>query len=274
MKISAVSVPLGTFEYLDEASQELEYSGWKDPNPPIQVIDHEGFLVVRDDLLGYGSKARFVDYMVSTMPQKEIVFGACPATGYAQVSLPVVATRYGKRVHLFMAQRNLSKLHPFQQLGAQLGSIYHWVPSGMLNVTKARAFEYAAEDPTNRLLLPIGLENNTVLASIIKVAREQIHFIPDHVWSVGSSGCLNRGLQYAWPGAEVHVVSVGHTMNEREKGRAIYHRSPYSFDKAVKKEDAPPYPSAPTYDSKGWRPMVDWYKTHNRPARVLIWNVA
>jgi hypothetical protein len=252
----------------------LSQRGWQDPNPPIQIVEHEGYLVVRDDLLGYGSKARFVDYMVQTMPEREIVFGSCPATGYAQISLPVVAKRYGKSVHLFMAQRDLSKLHPYQQLGAKLGSRYHWVPSGMLNVTKARAREYAAEDPANRMLLPIGLEHPSVIASIIQVAHTQIPFIPDHVWSVGSSGCLNRGLQLAWPNAEVHVVSVGHTMGEREIGRAIYHRSPYKFDQMVKKHEAPPFPSAPTYDAKVWAPMCAWYETHHRPDKVLVWNVA
>ena len=267
-------VPPGTFDYLDEAIAEIEHSGWQDPNPPIQIMDHEGFLVVRDDLLGYGSKARFVDYMIQTIPQDQIVFGACPATGYAQISLPAVATRYHKQVHLFMAHRDPSKLHDYQKLGAQLGSIYHWVPSGMLNVTKARAREYAEEDPINRVLLPIGLEHPTVVASIVKVAREQISFTPDHVWSVGSSGTLNRGLQLAWPSAEVHVVSVGHTMSQREIGRAIYHKSPYKFDRKMKLHEMPPYPSAPTYDAKGWKPMVDWYKDHERPEKVLIWNVA
>lgn len=253
---------------------ELEQSGWKDPNPPIQIVEHEGFLVVRDDLLGYGSKARFVDFLVSRMPEKEIVFGACPATGFAQISLPVVAHRYGKSVHLFMAYRESQNLTDFQKRGLELGSIYHWVHDGMLNVTKARAREYQQLDPQNRIILPIGLEHPTVLASIVKVAREQIDFIPDHVWSVGSSGCLNRGLQQAWPTAEVHVVSVGHTMDESSIGRATMHRSPYKFERPVKKIDAPPYPSTPTYDAKCWRPMVDWYKTHPRPEKVLIWNVA
>jgi len=257
-------------EYLDRLEEET----WQDPNPPITITTHDGFFVVRDDLLGYGSKVRFVDYLVKSTPAKEIVFGACPATGYAQISLPVLATRYGKSVHLFMAKRDPKRLHPYQIRGAELGSIYHWVPDGMLNVTKARAREYYEADKENRMLLPIGLEHPSVLASIIKVAREQIPFTPDHVWSVGSSGCLNRGLQMAWPSAEVHVVSVGHQMGEREIGRAHYHRSPYKFDRAVNRSDAPPFPSAPTYDAKGWRPMVDWYTTHEKPKYILLWNVA
>lgn len=247
---------------------------WTDPNPPIQIREHDGFLVVRDDLLGFGSKARFVDYLIRTMPEQEIVFGACPATGYAQISLPVVAKRYNKSVHLFMAHREPENYTDYQKRGIELGSHYHWVKDGMLNVTKARAREYQQADSAHRMLLPIGLEHPSVLASIIKVCRTQIPFIPDHLWSVGSSGCLNRGLQQAYPTAEVHVVSVGHGMDAASIGRAIYHRSPYKFERPVKAIDAPPYPSAPTYDAKVWRPMVDWYETHQRPEKVLVWNVA
>jgi len=254
--------------------EELTNSGWVDPNPPIQIHEHEGFLVVRDDLLGCGSKVRFVDYLIRNMPQQEIVFGACPATGFAQISLPVVAKRYEKSVHLFMAYREEKNYTEFQKRGIALGSIYHWIHDGMLNVTKKRASEYQELDPSNRVILPIGLEHPSVLASIIHVAQTQIPFTPDHVWSVGSSGCLNRGLQLAWPDAEVHVVSVGHTMTPATIGRATMHRSPYPFERAVKKIDVPPYPSAPTYDAKCWRPMVDWYRNHDKPKKVLVWNVA
>lgn len=247
---------------------------WTDPNPGITVIRHDGVLVVRDDLLGYGSKIRFVDRLIRDMPQNEIVFGACPATGYAQISLPVVAARYGKTTHLFMAKRDMNNLHPYQTKGLELGAIYHWVSDGMLNVTKARAREYQEADPTNRFLLPLGLEHPSVLESIVQVCQEQLPLEPDHVWSVGSSGTLNRGLQQAYPNAEVHVVQVGHTMTPREIGRAIHHISPYKFDRPVKPCDAPPFPSAPTYDAKGWSVMCQWYETHPEPKCVLYWNVA
>jgi len=247
---------------------------WTDPNPPVQIHDHEGYLVVRDDLLGYGSKARFVDYLVKTMPEQEIVYGACPATGYAQVSIPAAAQRYGKTVHLFMAYRDPANYTDFQKRGIELGAFYHWVHDGMLNVTNARAREYQHQDQKNRAMLPIGLEHPTVMESIIQVCQQQIPFVPDHVWSVGSSGTLNRGLQMAWPSAEVHVVSVGHIMNPREIGRARLHRSPYTFERAVKKHEMPPFNSVKTYDAKGWFPMVEWYKTHERPEKILFWNVA
>ena len=58
-------------------------------------------------------------------------------------------------------------------------------------------------------------------------------------------------------------------MSEREIGRAKFYRSDYKFDKIVKEEDMPPFPSAPTYDAKAWK----FVKEHAKP-NALFWNVA
>jgi hypothetical protein len=63
-------------------------------------------------------------------------------------------------------------------------------------------------------------------------------------------------------------------MGEREVGRAIYHKSPYKFDKPVKEAHTPPYPSAPTYDAKVWHVMKEWHAEHDRKEPCLVWNVA
>ena len=249
---------------------------WQDPNPAPVIELHNGIHVVRDDLLNYGSKIRFVDYFIGHAPENkkvtEWVFVSCPATGYAQISLPVVCKRYEKKAVLFMAERSMDKLHDYQKRGIELGTIYHWVKMGMLNVTQSHAKKYTAEDPVHRRVLPLGLEHETVLSSIIKVARS-LPIKPKEVWSVGSSGTISRGLQLAFPDADIHVVQVGHTMKPREIGRAIHHISPYKFDKPVRINEMPPFPSAPTYDAKGWKPMIDWYKTNDKKGDVLFWNV-
>lgn len=258
--------------------------GWKDPWPvPVlegRDADADGIhklWIVRDDLLTVGSKVRGLDYLIGHDPEnahvKEWVFGSCPATGYAQISLPAVCEIYHKKAVLFMAERDWTKLTTYQLKGVELGAEYHWVKMGMLNVTQKRARDYVAENPITRKLLPIGLEHPTVIGSFIKVARS-LPIDPKYVWTVGSSGTLNRSLQLAWPDAEVHVVSVGHKMSPREIGRAIFHRSPYKFDKPVKHEEMPPYPSAPTYDAKVWKPLLDWRKDKKPKGTILVWNVA
>ena len=244
---------------------------WTDPNPDPVLEMHEGYIVVRDDLLGAGSKVRGLDYIIGHMASfknvKEWVFGSCPATGYAQISLPYVCNLYGKKAVLFMAERKQENLHEYQQKGALLGADYRWVPNGMLNVTQKRAKDYVLEKPLERTLLPIGLEHVTVMACFIKVAQD-LPIKPKEFWTVGSSGTLNRSLQIAWPDAKAHVVSVGHTMSEREIGRATYYRSELKFDRPVKPGDAPPFPSAPTYDAKAWK----FVREHASPG-ALFWNV-
>ena len=142
-----------------------------------------------------------------------------------------------------------------------------WVNLGMLAVTKKRAQEYYEENKSEREVLPIGLEHPSVIASFIKVARS-IKYTPTEVWSVGSSGTLNRSLQLAWPDAKIHVVSVGHKMSDREIGKAQYWRSDLDFDKPVSDIDKPPFPSAPTYDAKAWK----FIKEHASRG-ALFWNV-
>ena len=236
---------------------------WIDPLPPPIVEEHEGFLIVRDDLIGGGSKMRFADYLIRSQPEiKEWVYGSSPATGYAQISLARLCTKYDKKAVIFMADRAVEKRHPYQLQAIQEGAIMNWVPNGMLSVTEKRARDYVSDNPTSRRLLPIGFDDPTVIASIIRVAQS-MDVSPSEVWTVGSSGTLTRGLQLAWPNAEFHCVRVGHT---GRYGRAKIYKSSYAFDKPTKV--LPPFPSAPTYDAKVWEFMLE----HASPG-ALFWNV-
>lgn len=229
---------------------------------------------MRDDLLGVGSKVRFLDYLIGHDPAyahvKEWVFGSCPFCGYAQISLPAVCEKYGKKAVLFMAQRSMDNLHEYQRRGIELGAVYHWIPNGMLPVTQKRAKDYAAERP-DRMVLPIGLEHPSVHQSIIDIAHS-LPFVPDEFWTAGSSGSFNRGLQAAWPAAKAFVVGVGHNMSEAQIGRATHFRSPYKFDRPIKPHEAPPFPSAANYDAKVWPILLDYYRK-KAYTYVLFWNV-
>jgi hypothetical protein len=138
----------------------------------------------------------------------------------------------------------------------------------MLNVTLARARAYAEAAPTRRRLLPIGLEDETVIASVIKVAQG-LGVRPKEVWTVASSGTLTRGLQIAFPSAKFFAVQTGHSLTEQTAGRAEVLVSPYKYDKPVRAEEAPPYPSEPFYDAKLWTFAVEKGRKG-----ALIWNVA
>src|SRR4029079_15181584 len=81
------------------------------------VMEHEGVLVVRDDLFPGGTKARFLGQLFNGA--EEIVY-ASPAEGGAQVALATVARQLGKRATIFLARR--SKPHPRTLQAKKLGA--------------------------------------------------------------------------------------------------------------------------------------------------------
>ena len=242
--------------------------------PKLVIEEHEGFHVVRDDLLEGGSKRRFVDRLLReeiAEGANEFVYGGCPANGYAQLSIPLQTREYGCKTILFMAKRSMDNLHDYQKKALEYGADIRWVANGMLQVTKKRALDYYNEDPVHRRLLQLGLDDQRVREDIRDLAKniEQDYDINiSEVWSVGSSGTLTRGLQMAFPDKDVHVVSVGHSMKQNEVGRATLHRSDLKFTDEVKEEDKPPFPSVPTYDAKAWKIMREQAKPGS-----LFWNV-
>ena len=47
----------------------LDLAGdWQDPLDDPIIVNHEGFNVVRDDMMGFGSKCRFGDILVQKAP--------------------------------------------------------------------------------------------------------------------------------------------------------------------------------------------------------------
>ena len=242
---------------------------WIDPNPAPIVQIYDKFQVVRDDLLGFGSKLRFIDKFVKDSTAKEFVFGGANKIGWGPIALAECCRRYGKKCTIFMAKRAEPTWH--QKRYMELGGKIKWVNMGMLTVTKAKAKAYWEKDIDNREILPLGLEHPTVIGSIIKVARSIKFPKPiSEIWTVASSGTLSRGLQLAFPEIPVIMVQTGHKMNEREIGRAekVY-ISPYKFDAPVKNEDTPPWPSEKFYDAK----IYPFLKKHGKE-NAMVWNVA
>lgn len=155
-----------------------------------------------------------------------------------------------------------------QQMALDLGANIQWVKMGMLNVTLARAQEYAWKTK-HSCNLPLGLECESGIGSIIKTVSSWKLPEFSEIWCVASSGTLSRGLQLTFPDKAVNIVAIGHKMSEREIGRAKVYLSPYKWNQKIKDKDKPPYPSTPYYDAKAW----SFVKQYAKPG-ALIYNVA
>lgn len=91
--------------------------------PKLIIEEHEGFHVVRDDLLEGGSKRRFVDRMMRDEIEngiEEFVYGGCPANGYAQLSLTLQANAYGKKSNILYGTKVFEKPTPISTTGIRL----------------------------------------------------------------------------------------------------------------------------------------------------------
>jgi hypothetical protein len=224
------------------------------------VMEHDGVLVVRDDLYPGGTKARFMHLVFAGAD--EAVY-ASPAEGGAQTALATVARRLGKRATIFVADRKV--LHPRTIEAARLGAKIVRVRPGYMSVVQARARDYCAR--TGARLIPFGVDTPEVIEAIAAAARS-LAIELDEVWCSAGSGVLARGLAMAWPSARRHVVQIGRALTPAEVAGATIHvySAPFGREAKIK----PPFPSDPHYDAKAWELCA----ARKGPGRVLFWNVA
>jgi hypothetical protein len=224
------------------------------------VVEHDGVLVVRDDLFPGGTKARFLGMLFEGA--EEVVY-ASPAEGGAQVALATVARKLGKRATIFAARR--AKPHPRTLQAAKLGAKVVPVAPGYLSVVQARAREYCAQ--TRARLMPFGADMPEAI-NVIAAAARATGIEPDEVWCASGSGVLARGIAAAWPDARRHAVQVGHRLTPRDVAGATIHVHPAPFSREVR--NRPPFPSDGAYEAKAWELMMPRKAT----GRVVFWNVA
>lgn len=227
--------------------------------PPPTVIEHGGIHVVRDDLIGGGTKAR---YLLQLFDDADEVVYATPAEGGAQTALAWGARELGKKATLFVAKRKVP--HPRALMAKALGATVWQVSPGYLTVVQARARAYC--EATGALLAPFGVDMPEAIDAIADAARAS-GVRPDEVWCASGSGVLARGLAKAWPDARRHVVQVGRALSSGDVAGATIHVSPYQFGQSCK--DRPPFPSDPHYDGKAW----ELAKDRKGSGLVVMWNV-
>lgn len=232
----------------------LELAGdWQDPFPEPKIIEHDGFNVVREDLIGFGSKCRFGDILVSKAESDTLVY-VQPRYGFAGISLAYLANKYNKKLVLFSPSQK--EISDHQAICIERGAEMKFRRiAAMPNLNKIAA-DWAKDN--NAFFIPLGLRHELVTAAAVKVAYDiaQKHGEPQEVWSAISTGVLSRALQIAWPNANFNAVAVARNIHSGEKGRATIWSHPKAFNQDVDSKYIPPFPSALNYDAKAWEFMV------------------
>jgi hypothetical protein len=223
------------------------------------VREHDGIMVIRDDLYLGGTKARYVGALFNFAD--EVVY-ASPPEGGAQTALARVASILGKRATIFVAKR--ARPHPRTMMAKALGAKVMQVTHGRLSVVRARARTYC--EATGAYLIPFGL-NTPQAAQAISSAALQTGLDPAEVWCAAGSGVLARGIAQAWPQARRHAVQIGRTVSPEEVGGAAIHIYSRPFEAVC--ATLPPFPSDPHYDAKAWEICRD----RHGPGLVVFWNV-
>jgi hypothetical protein len=233
--------------------------------PPI-LEEHEGTIVVREDLLDGGSKIRFLPHIVAGA--EHLVFGG-PFCGGAPYALAVWGERMGVKVSLFYAKRG--ELHWRQRSAFRRGSEIYQVPAGRIAVVQKRARDFASS--AGATFLPLGFDLKHATDPFVEVMRGVRQMVPpiDEVWCATGSGMLARCLAEAFPDASVKGVIVGlRSRNSAQSWPANVEliEAPYDFGERCPFQV--PFNSCANYEAKAWEQM----KARSAPgARRLFWNV-
>lgn len=224
-------------------------------NEPV-IENIEGRIVVREDLLSVGTKARAGELLVATCESDTIVY-VQPRFGFAGISLTELCKKYNKRLVLFMPSSKEVSDH--QAFCIENGCEYYFYRIAAMPNLNLIAKRWAQQN--NAFFIPLGLRHRLVTAMIVKTAssiKEPVSF-----WTAFSTGVLNRALQIAWPNSIANGVAVSRNVHDGEKGRAniISHYKDFSQNSSI----LPPFPSAKNYDAKVWE--------FTKPGD-LFWNVA
>lgn len=224
---------------------------------PITVREHDGILVLRDDLIEGGTKARFLSRLYRK--HDEIVY-ASTAAGGAQLALAYTARAAGKKATLFVAERK--QYHERTLEAIAIGATVHPQKCAYLSNLQAKARRYCAETGAHYLDLGCPEAEETIAETASRVHAKYGPF--DQVWSAAGSGVLTRGLQKGIPDAAFFAVRTGRKVKDVGKAKTIDY--PMDFHKELKIDT--PFPSCPNIDRKAWQVCRERSK-----GKVLFWNV-
>ena len=151
------------------------------PDPVIENVD--GRIVVREDILSVGTKARAGEFLVATCKSDTIVY-VQPRFGFAGISLTELCKKYNKKLVLFMPSSK--EISDHQAYCIENGCEYHFHRIAAMPNLNIIAKKWA--ESNNAFFIPLGLRHQFVTAMIVKTANSIKE--PESFWTAFSTGCL------------------------------------------------------------------------------------
>lgn len=188
--------------------------------------------------MGFGSKCRFGDILVSTCKYDTLVY-VQPRYGFAGISLAYLAKKYNKKLVLFSPSQK--EISDHQAICVEMGAEMKFKRIAAMPVLNQHAKKWA--ESNNAFFIPLGLRHELVTAAAVKVAHDlaEKHGYPEEVWSAISTGVLQRSLQIAWPDAKFNGVAVARNIKKGERGIAEIWSHPKAFTQDVDPQYNPPF---------------------------------
>mgnify|MGYP003670959594 CR=1 FL=1 len=233
-------------------------SGFKSTFDPFVVKNINGFNVIDEsEACSVGYKARSAEFLMlelQSLNVKHIVY-VQPRRGYAGISLAWLCKQYNMKLTLVMPSSKEVSDH--QALCIELGAEAKFVRIAAMPNANKYAKEYA--DKIGAFFVPLGLNHPHVIAGGVRVIYDYFKDKqkPKTMWSVISTGVLQRSLQIALPDTEFKAVAVARNIQQGELGRAEF----YSYHKPFNSlSDLIPdkFDCENSYDSKGWHYMCEY----------------
>lgn len=225
---------------------------------PFVVEDVNGFKVIDESKsCEVGYKARSGEFFMQHLKNTKVnhVVYVQPRRGFAGISLAWLCKKYNMKLTLVMPASKEVSDH--QALCVELGAEAKFARIAAMPNANKIAKEYA--ESVGAFFIPLGLNHPLVIAGGVKVIYDYFKDKekPKTMWSVISTGVLQRSLQIALPDTEFKAVAVARNIQQGELGRAEF----YSYHKPFNSlSDLIPdkFDCENSYDSKGWHYMCEY----------------
>jgi len=235
-------------------------SDFKSSFKPFVVKEVNGFNVIDEsEACSVGYKARSAEFLMQQLQElnvKHIIY-VQPRRGYAGISLAWLCKEYNMKLTLIMPASKEVSDH--QAICIELGAEAKFVRIAAMPNANKYAKEYA--DNIGAFFIPLGLNHPHVIAGGVRVVYDffKHNKHPETMWSVISTGVLQRSMQIALPDTKFKAVAVARNIQQGELGRADF----YSYHKPFNSlSDLIPdkFNCESSYDSKGWHYMCKYGK--------------